>query len=316
MSLDPDPQRISPLDALPAGKPDAADHPATLEHLLSHVERLQSRHDQVSGQLAGLREQDQVLRHGLAKLDRQLERARQLQDDLLPRSLPECDGLRISKLYLPAKELSGDRYDVMRLDDHQVSINISDATGHDMAAAMISIFMKQAQRTGGGGKDGCFPEHPHELLGRLNDELAEADLTDCHFLTAIHGVYDQRDRCLLWARGGMPYPLMIRARRSPEQIISEGGLIGAFENQKYDLVSTHFEPGDVMLLFTDGLEALLLNTAPGRGAAKLLDTPWVRTLSARSLEAHLNEVEALARDTSPDDWPADDITVLTLEGIP
>ena len=324
MSLEHDPRRIQPPDReRPLADPASAGDPTTLEHLLSHLATVEQQLDRVTGQLHDLEQQDHVLQQGLAKLNQQMARARQLQDDLLPRSLPESDSLRISTLYVPANELSGDVYDVVRLGDRHLSINISDATGHDMAAAMLSIFMKQSLRAREAAAHQTRRadiEHPHELLSKLNDELVAADLSDCHFLTSIHAVFDEVDRNLLWARGGMPYPILIRRGESPQRIVSEGGLIGAFADQQFDSVSTHLGPGDMMLLFTDGLEALLLNAGPGagpgRGAAKLLDTPWCRTLTGETLEAHLHEIEDLLSSTSSNDWPADDVTILALEGLP
>ncbi len=320
MSLEHDPRRIQPPDRKrTSADPASASDSATLEHLLSHVVTVERQLDHVTAQLRDLEQRDHVLQQGLVKLNQQMARARQLQDDVLPQSLPESDSLRISTLYVPANELSGDIYDVVRLSDQQLSISISDATGHDMAAAMLSIFMKQSLRAREAvvyqtRRAGI--EHPHELLCKLNDELVAADLSECHFLTSIHAVFDEVDRHLLWARGGMPYPILIRRGESPQRIVSEGGLIGAFADQQFDSVSTHLGPGDIMLLFTDGLEALLLNAGPGRGAAKLLDTPWCRTLTWETLETHLHEIEELLSSTSSDDWPADDVTILALEGLP
>ncbi len=323
MSLQNDPRRIRPPDRNRAlADPASAGDSATLEHLLSHVATVERQLDHVTGQLRHLEQRDHVLQQGLAKLNQQMARARQLQDDLLPRSLPESDSLRISTLYVPANELSGDVYDVVRLNDRQLFISISDATGHDMAAALLSIFMKQSLRAREAvvhqaRRSGI--EHPHELLSKLNDELVAADLSECHFLTSIHAVFDEVDHNMLWARGGMPYPILIRCGEPAQRIVSEGGLIGAFADQQFDSVSTHLGPGDVMLLFTDGLEALLLNAGPGagsgRGAATLLDTPWCRTLTGETLATHLHEIEELLSNTSPDDWPADDVTILALEGI-
>ncbi len=320
MSLEHDPRRIQPSDHKRAlADPASAGDSATLEHLLGHLASVEQQLDRVTGQLRDLEQRDHVLQQGLAKLSQQMARARRLQDDLLPQSLPNSDSLRISTLYVPAGELSGDIYDVVRLGDRQLSIHISDATGHDMAAAMLSIFTKRSLRSREAVAHqtrGAGIEEPHELLSKLNDELVAADLSECHFLTSIHAVYDEVDRNLLWARGGMPYPILIRRGESPQRIVSEGGLIGAFADQQFDLVSTHLGPGDVMLLFTDGLEALLLNAGSGRGAAKLLDTPWCRTLTCETLETHLHEIEELLRSTSPDGWPADDVTILALESLP
>ncbi len=324
MSLENDPRRIEPPDRKRAlADPASASDSATLEHLLLHLATVEEQLGSVTAQLRDLEQQDHVLQQGLARLNQQMARARQLQDDLLPRSLPQSDTLRISTLYVPANELSGDIYDVVRLGDRQLSINISDATGHDMAAAMLSIFTKQLLRVREAvvhQTRGAGIEQPQELLSQLNDELVAADLSECHFLTSIHAVYDEVDRSLLWARGGMPYPILIRRGESPRRIVSEGGLIGAFADQQFDSVSTHLGPGDVLLLFTDGLEALLLNAGPGagpgRGAAKLLDTPWCRTLTGETLETHLHEIEELLSRTASDDWPADDVTILALEGLP
>ncbi len=320
MSLENDPRRIHPLDRQRTlADPSSSGDSTTLERLLDHLASVEQQLERVTGQLQDLEQQDHVLQQGVAKLNQQMARARQLQHDLLPRSLPESDSLRISTLYMPAGELSGDIYDVVRLNDRQLSINIADATGHDMAAAMLSIFMKQSLRAREAIADHAGHagiEYPHELLSKLNDELVAADLSECHFLTSIHAVFDEADRNLLWARGGMPYPILIRRGESPQRLVSEGGLIGAFEDQQYDAVSTHLGQGDIMLLFTDGLEALLLNAGPGRGVAKLHDTPWCQSLTCDTLETHLHEIEDLLRSTSPDDWPADDVTILALEGLP
>ena len=224
MSLEHDPRRIQPPGRKgPLADPASASDSATLEHLLSHLATVEQQLDRVTGQLRDLEQQDHVLQQGLAKLNQQMARARQLQDDLLPRSLPESDSLRISTLYVPANELSGDIYDVVRLGDRQLSISISDATGHDIAAAMLSIFMKQSLRVRESMADEtrrAGVEPPHELLAKLNDELVAADLSECHFLTSIHAVFDEVERNLLWARGGMPYPILIRRGESPQRIVT------------------------------------------------------------------------------------------------
>ncbi len=320
MSLEKDPRRIRDVDLerLARGQ-DAADHPATLKSLLDHLETVQGQLDDVTAQLNHLQQQDAILREGLARFNRQMARARQLQHDLLPRSLPQCASLKISRLYLPAKELSGDMYEVVRLNDHQLSITVSDATGHDMAAAMLSIFMKSRLRSGLRVQESVPNEAlwdwPNDLLRKLNHELLAADLSECHFLTLIHAIYDELDHCLLWSRGGMPYPILIRPGHRPQQIVSEGGIIGAFERQQYDLVSTHLGANDLMLLFTDGLEALLLNSDVRRDRPrKLLETIWCQTLTPDTLQPHLQDVEELVRSTPQDDWPVDDITILALEG--
>lgn len=314
MSFEKDPRQTSRPDLSQGTHPlGAVDDSATLERFLQHLQTVQTQLAMVTNELHDLQNKDEVLRHGLARLNQQMDRACQLQLDLLPRSLPTSDSLRISKLYLPADQLSGDAYDIVRLNDHQLSLHISDATGHDIAAAMLSIFTKRSLR-GGESLAPDFPaDAPHELLERLNRELFEADLSECHFVTSIQAIWDESDHSLLWARGGMPYPVLIRKGQPPQRLVSEGGIIGAFEDQRFDLVSTRLMPGDLMLLFTDGLDALLLSAGPDAGRQRVIDTAWCKSLNPETLQAHLQDLEHRARTTPHTDWPADDITILALE---
>ena len=314
MSSEKDPRRTPRPDLSRGIHPlGAVDDTATLESFLQHLQTVQNQLETVTTQLHDLQNQDDILQHGLARLNQQMDRARQLQLDLLPRSLPVSDNLRISKLYLPADELSGDAYDVVRLNDQQLSLHISDATGHDIAAAMLSIFTKRSLRASDSLTPDSPTEAPHELLERLNRELFAADLSECHFVTSIQALWDESDHSLLWARGGMPYPVLIRKGQPPQRLISEGGIIGAFEDQRFDLVSTHLKPGDLMLLFTDGLDALLLSAGPDSGGQRVVDTAWCKSLNPDTLQAHLADLEYRARITPHTDWPADDITILALE---
>lgn len=314
MSFENDPRRTPRPDLSQGTHPlGAVDDSATLESFLQHLQTVQTRLKTVTTELHDLRERDDILQQGLARLNQQMDRARQLQLDLLPRTLPTSDSLRISKLYLPADELSGDAYDIVRLNDQQLSLHISDATGHDIAAAMLSIFTKRSLRCGDSLALDFSTDAPHELLERLNRELFEADLSECHFVTSIQALWDESDHSLLWARGGMPYPILIRKGQPPQRLVSEGGIIGAFEDQRFDLVSTHLKPGDLMLLFTDGLDALLLNTGPDSDKQRIIDTTWCKSLNPETLQAHLQDLEHRARSTPHTDWPADDITILALE---
>ncbi len=288
---------------------------AALEEVLQHVETLQQQLDAVTTQLHELQRQDQRLRDGLRELNGQMDRARRLQQDLLPRRLPTCPGLKLSKLFLPATELSGDMYDIIRLRDDQLAIHLTDATGHGMAAAMLSIFLKQSLR-GRAGADADAPAGvlPDAQLLKLNHEILDMNLTECDFITSIHAVYDPEDRSLLWSRGGMPYPILIRRDRPPQPLVSQGGLIGAFKEQHYDLVSTQLQPGDLLLLYTDGLEALLLNVPANRDVPTLLQTPWVQSLTPQNLPEHFEQIEQLVASMPADGWPIDDITLVALQG--
>ncbi len=282
--------------------------------VLDYVDHLQGQLDDLNRQMGELRCQDEQLRCGLKRINRDISTVQQMQRDLLPRSMPPCRGLKLSSLFVPAETLSGDMYNIVRLNDHQVVMNVSDATGHGLAAALLSIFTEQSIR--GGLEDRRYPPDPNRLLQRVNAELMHANLTECQFVTSTCVLFDESTRELVWARGGTPHPILIRDGQKPIEVPAEGGLLGIFDQQDFQLIRDHLGPRDLMLFFSDGLESLLLSRTADRYLGGVVDTEWFQTLTSETLETHFQMIEQLIRDVSPADWPVDDVTILSLEGQP
>ncbi len=244
-----------------------------------------------------------------SQLDEQLRLASQVQRDFLPRRLPECDSVRFLTLYRPAEYVSGDIYDVTRLDETHIGIAVADVTGHGVPAALLTLFVKRAWR----GKEingnlyRIVP--PDELLYRLNRELLDADLEQCQFVTACCAIYHAGRRTLTWARGGLPYPILVRPGQPPQQIRSAGELIGAFEGARFELCHRKLEPGDTMLFFSDGLEALLLGDS--RGSPDLIEqTDWFQGLGKGPIEDDIDTIRSKLNHVGHREWPRDDVTIV------
>ena len=250
--------------------------------------------------------------HGWTDLDEQIRLAGQIQYDLLPEPLAGAAPLAIEALYLPADFVSGDTYDIHRLDEERFGFSLADATGHGLPAALLAILVKNSLR----GKEiynGSYRIiEPDELLSRLNQDLLATNLRQCHFITALHAIFDRTNHELRWARGGIPYPILFRPGQPPRQIRSAGSLVGAFENQMFEVVRLTLQPGDVMLLFTDGLEALLLGRSDQGGDDAILRTDWVRQFADLGPQAALQQIRELAGRRDPAEWSRDDITALTI----
>jgi serine phosphatase RsbU (regulator of sigma subunit) len=269
--------------------------------------------------LRRMREELSRLREGSANgnspgrdFDEQMRLASQIQSDLLPEATAEAGPLRISTLYLPADFVSGDTYDITRLDEDRFGFSLADATGHGLPAALLAILVKNSLR----GKEiynGSYRiVEPDEVLSRLNQELLAANLRQCHFITALHAIFDRNTRRMRWARGGVPYPILFQAGQEPRQIRSEGGLIGAFENQSFEVAEVELRTGDVLLFYTDGLEALLLGRRGGQGDEAILRTGWVRGFVEAGPEDGLDEIRRLTEERDPSTWSRDDITALAM----
>jgi len=278
---------------------------------------LQARLDELGCELDELRRRGAVLSAGFQHLDQQMRLASQVQRDMLPRPMPEIAGARVHTLFRPADHVSGDIYNVSRLDETRVALSVADATGHGVAAALLTVFIKQSLRGKEiyGGSYRLVP--PIEALERLNLDLVETNLSEGQFVTVVYAVFDETSRRLTWSRGGAPYPTLIRPGQAPRPIQSRGPLVGAFAETKFDEVHVDLEPGDTVLFHTDGLESLLLERDSGGGAGSpthcdFADTRWFQELGWRPITTSLAEISDLLDHTSPSDWPVDDVTLLAI----
>ena len=267
---------------------------------------------QYNGWLASLKQRSSTLLDGFAHRDEQLRLASQVQRDLLPSSLDRYEGLHIEALYRPADCVSGDIYDVARLDETRVAISVADVTGHGLPAALLTMFVKRSFK----GKEihnGSYRVlTPHEILSRLNADLLETNLSQCQFVTALYSVYDRSTRILEYVRGGAPYPILIRPDHPPEQIQSGGRLLGAVEDHDLETVRLQLSPGDIVLMFTDGLEALLLRRKGDNPYDTISETPWFQHLGERTIRDSLRELVTMLRLADPQSWPTDDLTLLAV----
>ncbi len=257
-------------------------------------------------------------RHGQRLVDQanhhyeQLKLASQVQRDFLPQNMPKCPGARFITLYRPAEYVSGDIYEITRIDESHVGISVADVTGHGVPAALLTLFIKHAlcMKEIRGNDYRILP--PDEVLVRLNRSVLAADLQQCQFVTACHIVYDYRQRVVSWARGGSPYPVLIRPGEPVRQIVTQGDLIGAFDEAHFQTHTELLRPGDTMLFFTDGLEALLLMGNPAGRLDHLCQTDWFTRLGTLTADEHVLEIDDLLIDASQHPWPVDDLTVVAL----
>jgi len=259
----------------------------------------------IAGQVAGL-----VHMLSLLELKRDMSAAREIQRVLLPSATPRVADAEVLGCSRPSQQIGGDYYDHVLDGRGRLTVLIADVSGHDLASA---LFMAQARVV---FKDAMRREAPPaELLRRANESLAPDLLAAGLFLSAFVARYDPMSRLLEYACAGHNPPLVRRGRSGRcETIRAEGFLIGVSESSKYQERRTRLEPGDVLVLYTDGLveardaaggffglerlKELVQGTAP-RPGDPLLDRIY-------------REVEAFAGDTPL----SDDVTVLVLQANP
>jgi phosphoserine phosphatase RsbU/P len=246
----------SPNASAPAPSSTAgpADPNASVSAVLRHMEQVQREMEALRSELNLLRRRDETLNFHLHRLDEELRLAARLQQDFLPKELPEVGPVRFHTLFRPAGYVSGDLYDVMRLDETRVGFYMADAVGHGVPAALLTMFIKQALVTKEIVPGGYRLVPPGESMARLNQTLVDQNLAHATFATALYGMIDVKTLQVTVARAGHPAPMILRSGGIIEPMQPEGGLLGVFPGETYDTASATLNPGDRLLIYTDGIE--------------------------------------------------------------
>jgi serine phosphatase RsbU (regulator of sigma subunit) len=293
-----------PRAPLPAPTPsDASPTPDPLDDLQSQIQTLHAELDM-------LRSRDETLRFFMHRLDEELRLAARIQQDFLPKTLPQVDDVHFHALFRPAGYVSGDLYDVMRLDEHHVGFFICDAVGHGMPAALLTMFIKRALVTKEILNTGYRLLEPGETIGQLNQALVDQNLSQATYATALYGVIDTKTLQVSFAKGGHPAPALLRAGGQLQFPEATGALLGIFPNEEFAVTRLQLAKGDRLFIYSDGIEVAFCGD-------DLSDHErWHDELRRRThlpTEALLQELSAEMDRQSGSLEPKDDLTVIALE---
>jgi hypothetical protein len=278
---------------------------------LDAAEALQPAISNLQRELADARKSDGPNMPQLDQIDEEMRLAARIQRDFLPRRLPEVGPVRFAVLYRPLGWVSGDIYDVARLDETHLGFYVADAVGHGMPAALLTMFIKhalQSKRIAGNTYE-ILP--PHESLAALNAAICQQNLSSCQFCTAVYCVLNLADLALSYARAGHPEGILIHADGTLASLPVPGSLLGVFPEEEYHSVTVPLSPGDRLVLYTDGMEdALAQGTGEGDRFRHLLTS-----IGRLPREQLLLQITALIDDRSSRRSAEDDITVLVADVV-
>lgn len=243
------------------------------------------------------------------RLKRELELAREVQLSFLPARSPECPGLDIASVCLPANEVGGDYYDFFQMDGRKLGVVVGDVSGKGMQAAFYMTLMKgilQSMSTS--------PFGPAEILNRAN-ELFRMNAPRGAFMSMIFGLFDTTAGTWTFARAGHNPVIVHRAAADRPEIIKPSGAAiglasGSIFSSNLEEKTVRLNPGDLLLIYTDGItEAMDENRS-------LYDENRLEEVVARSrgqsaedvVSAIIEDVEAF-RGTAP---RHDDMTMVAV----
>src|SRR6185295_2848496 len=164
--------------------------------------------------------------------------------DFLPNTREPVGGLKFATVFRPATWVSGDMFDVFRIDEENIGVYIADAVGHGLAAGLLTMFIKRAitpKRIDAGSYSVL---NPSEIMVALNDVLTEQSLPQCQFVTACYALINHRTLHLQYARGGHPYPVLITAEGIVSEVKTPGGLLGISKGEDFPSHHSVLQRGD------------------------------------------------------------------------
>lgn len=265
-----------------------------LEHELQNMERLSKR-----------------LNLHFRDIDQEMRLAGRLQRDFLPNTRQPIGNLRFASVFRPASWVSGDMFDIFRIDEKHSGIYIADAVGHGMAAGLLTMFIKRAIVPKRIDSEGYCVLSPSEIIATLNDALAEQSLPQCQFVTACYALINHETLEFQFARGGHPYPILITHEGVVSEMKTPGGLLGLFKGEDFPVHHSTLRPGDKLIFHTDGIELGFASDGDAESAA-----PHMRFLTEHAgmpidelmacMERHLDGQNGSLH-------PTDDITLLGVE---
>ena len=180
------------------------------------------------------------------RLEQDLEAARELQRILLPDGAPRIAGIEAQVRLRPAREISGDIYDVVEQPDGSVIIAFGDVSGKGAAAALYGGLVSGFLRTL--APRGCCPA---DLLRALNDALVERKV-EARYVTLFVMHWTPDTRTMVMANAGALPPMICRAGEIVKMRI-EGVPLGLLDSREYEEVTFHAQPGDTVVLYSDGI---------------------------------------------------------------
>ena len=231
------------------------------------------------------------------------EQARAMQQILLPKALPHLDGFELSGMWQPASSVGGDYYDAIDFGDGKAAVCIADVAGKGMSAALLMASLQAAVKA-----TASADTPPRRLCEKVRHVVA-SNLTGGTFITFFYALLDANERTLTYCNAGHNPPLLLRATGEVERLDTGGSVLGRlFRGESYDQATVVLDPGDRVVLFTDGVSEAR-RAGEDFGDERIIDV--VRSHAAASA-AELQEkiVEAITSFTSGSF--GDDVTLVVV----
>lgn len=238
------------------------------------------------------------------RLEEELNIAREIQQRLLPSTYPSVNGYEIKGVNIPSRQVGGDYFDVIRIDDHRIGLAIADVSGKGVPASLLMSNLQASLHS-----QVAAGAEITKMTGNLNNFL-QAHTSYDKFITFFYAELDTASKSLTYVNAGHNPPYLYHSDGTFRTLDKGGLILGMMANMPYESETVSLQKGDLVVLFTDGVtEAKSKNDSDFEEwrLEKLL-----QEIVSDSVDEIIERIISAVQEFSAGVPQADDITVLAL----
>jgi len=243
------------------------------------------------------------------RLDHDLEIARDIQRILLPSEAPVINGFQISGINVPARQVSGDYFDYIRVDEERLGVAIADVSGKGVPASLIMAICRSVLRAEASGNPS-----PADVLRKVNRQLYP-DIKEDMFISMAYTILDHTQGTVTLCRAGHDAPILFNSEtKTAVPVKPPGMVVGIDSGSVFDRITGDFplslKRNDCLLFYTDGVTEALDANGDEFGPDRMIEC--VRTSAPEGAPAIITRIIDELRDFVGAQPQNDDITLIAI----
>ena len=241
------------------------------------------------------------------RMDKELDMARNIQRNLMPKEIPVIDGLELYGESTPCFEVAGDYFDIIKLDDGNTALIVADVSGKGAGAAMIMANLQASIRLGV-----QLSDEISDFVARINN-LIYNNTSSAEFITFFFAIWNPPSKTLYYVNAGHNPPVFISKAGDIEKLHATGLIIGVLPDQVYLTEKIKLENESVLVIYTDGLDEGMNKSGEQFGIERIIKSAQEnKTASAKEITKALNsDVMSFCGGTPMHD----DVTLIVAKGL-
>lgn len=243
-----------------------------------------------------------------SKMEKELEIARTIQMNLLPRSNPDIENFDIAATSIPAKKVGGDYYDFIELPNNQWGIAVGDVSGKGVPAAILIATVRALLKS----ESSRIRASVTSVISKVNNITCH-DVTGNMFVTIVYGVLNPQARSFEYTNAGHCHPLLFDPEGNLSTLSVGGCFLGLMENAEYNKDIVKLPSGSLMIIYSDGLIDTVDSAGNLFGRERLVKLiNGNRKKSATEIRDHVLQAQ---KDFRADAEVFDDLTLVVIKSL-